>query len=135
MLEFLNVLLEAERAGVKVLGELGKRTDDPALKPVLAAFRDDEARYCAGLVGLIKTHGGVPSDRTGDFVGKVLALSGLNAQLELLNRGQLWVAKRIEERLADIADAKTRDFLAEMADRHRRNVRTCEAKLLELYGR
>lgn len=134
VMDLLNVLLEAERAGVKVLGELGKKVDDPGLKSIVAAFKDDEAHYCAGLVKLIKKHGGMPSEKTGDFVGKVMALSELKAQLELLNRGQMWVAKRIEERLNDVGDAETRAFLTEMAQRHRKNVATCEGKLRELYG-
>lgn len=134
LVDFLNVLLEAERAGVKVLGDLWEHTDHPGLRPVLAVFRDDEARYCAGLVKLIRKHGGAPSTATGDFAGKVLALAGLRPQLELLNRGQLWVARRIEERLAQVADGESRAFLSEMVERHRTNVRTCEAKLVELPG-
>lgn len=99
VVDFLNLLLEAERAGVKVLGELWKKVEDPGLKSIVAAFKDDEA------------------------------------QLDLLNRGQSWVARRIEERLDAIDDAETRAFLTEMAQRHRRNVETCERMLRHLYGR
>lgn len=50
VVDFLNLLLEAERARVKVLGELWKKVEDPGLKSIVAAFKDDEAHYCAGLV-------------------------------------------------------------------------------------
>jgi hypothetical protein len=86
VVDLLNVLLEAERAGVQVLSALEPKVESPGLK------------------------------------------------LELLNRGQAWVAKRIEERVNAVGDAETRAFLDEMAQRPRRNVEACEAKLRAVDG-
>jgi hypothetical protein len=123
IVERLNRLLEAERAGAKVLTAL--RRDHPDIAGALAGVHRDEARYAALLTKLVRGLGGEPSRKTGDFVGKVLALEGAKPRLELLNRGQGWVAKRLDEILPRIADDAIHAPLREMRDRHHENIAAC----------
>ena len=97
LLDFYNLMLEAERAGVKVLGELLSQTEDQHLLDLLKKFLRDEGVNCRILIALIHDLGAAPSDGTGDFAEKVLALDSLKEQIDLLIRGQEWVAKKIRE--------------------------------------
>src|SRR5262249_8243313 len=73
----LNVLLEAERAGARVLAAFldEYERDTPAWRQ-LAVVQRDEAQNCAVLLDLIRRLNGTPSAATGDFVGKALAVEG-----------------------------------------------------------
>jgi hypothetical protein len=51
--------------------------------------------------------GGSPSNKTGDFVEKVRAVADYSGKLELLNRGQRWVIRKIEEQLPTLSDEQT----------------------------
>jgi len=128
--ERLNALLEAERAGAKVL--LALMRDHPEAKAALEPVQRDEGRYAGLLTRLVRQLGAEPSAKTGDFVGKVLALDGLKPRLELLNRGQGWVAKRIDEILPRLPDDAMHGELREMRDRHRENIAGCAALIERL---
>jgi uncharacterized protein DUF6306 len=128
--ERLNALLEAERAGAKVL--LALMREHPEAAAALAPVQRDEGRYAGLLTRLVRGLGAEASTRTGDFVGKVLALDGLKARLELLNRGQAWVAKRIDEILPRLRDEGMHAELGEMRDRHRQNIAECAALIARL---
>jgi hypothetical protein len=41
-----------------------------------------------------------PFDQVGDFVDRVLSLDSLHDQINLLSRGQAWVARKVEQALA-----------------------------------
>jgi hypothetical protein len=128
----LNELLEAERAGVKAAAAL-KRADAGGMTDAdVKKFGDDEAWACAGLHRAILGYGGVPSDRTGDFGRKVAALKSEAEQLTLMARGQAWVAKRLDALLAMPLDQETRAFLAEMRDQHLENIEACNRRAEEL---
>jgi 5,10-methenyltetrahydrofolate synthetase len=127
-LELLNTLLEAERAGAKVLAAF---LDEYALQSPawrqLDKVRRDEAGNCVILISLIRRLGGTPSTATGDFVGKALKIEGRVARLKFLNRGQDWVARKICEALPGLEDAAVRDALAAMHESHLLNIEACEA--------
>ncbi len=125
LLQFLNTMLEAERAGAKVLAALVHDGAAPEGDGLLVQVERDEARYCAMLTRLIKRLGGTPSKATGEFRDKVMALPTLPERLALLNRGQAWVARRLEEMLPRIADVELQAELTEMRDTHRANVAAC----------
>ena len=125
----LNVLLEAERAGVKVLKPLAAQVEDAEDRAVLERVLLDEGRYCKGLAERISSLGGEPSKAVGDFVQKVEATEGLAAKLKLLNRGQAWVARKVEELLSSVEDDATRGFLEEMRSTHLENIASCDALL------
>ena len=123
---FLNLLLECERAGAKALRHFQTLEPPPELAVALPALVGDEARYCAGLSRHIVRLGGAPSRRTGEFFDTVRAATGWPARLDLLVRGQRWVAKRIAERLPQCADAELAEFLTEMHATHLVNVAEAE---------
>jgi hypothetical protein len=97
LLDFYNMLLEAERAGVTVLSEMNKQVEDQRLKPILEKFLRDEGVNCRILISLIHDLNAKPSDKTGAFVDKIRALDNLDEKIQLLIRGQAWVARKIGE--------------------------------------
>ena len=124
VLALLNELLEAERAGAKVARAITAEAGDTL--EVLAA---DEARFCAMLTRHIAGLEGDPSQRTGAFREKVLALEGLDSRLRLLNRGQAWVVRKLKEALPRIADETLHADLADMLSVHEDNIRKCDEVL------
>jgi 5-formyltetrahydrofolate cyclo-ligase len=124
----LNVLLEAERAGAKVLADFlnDYERDTPAWRQ-LSIVQRDEAKNCAILIDLIRRLGGVPSAATGDFLGKALAVEGRAARLQFLNRGQGWVARKIAEALPGVKEDFVRDALSAMHESHLLNIEACDA--------
>jgi nitronate monooxygenase len=128
----LNLLLESERAGVVALDELSREVDQEELRRFLVAAREDEAQNAAHLEDLIKTGGGTPSDRTGPFAEKLAAQDSLRDRMNLLSRGQEWVARKIEEALAIAPEGPIRDYLQKMANRHRHEVEWGRAEVIRL---
>ena len=128
LVALLNVLLEAERAGAKVLAAFLEeyQRDTPAWRQ-LAAVQRDEAQNCAILIDLIRRLEGAPSGATGDFLGKALAVEGKVARLQFLNRGQGWVARKIAEALPQVKQDFVRGALATMHESHLLNIEGCEA--------
>ena len=126
----LNLLLEAERAGAKLLAaylrELPPGTGDWV---GLHAVQRDEARNCAVLIHYLLETEAQPSVATGDFYRKGLEIGGWRERLEFLNRGQRWVARRIAEALPRIAPSGTKSALQEMHESHLANIALCEQLL------
>ena len=128
LLALLDVLLEAERAGAKVIAAFldDYERDTPAWRQ-LAAVQRDEAKNCAILIDLIRRSNGAPSAAIGDFLEKALAVQGRVARLRFLNRGQNWVARKIREALPQIGDDSVRGALAAMLESHLLNIEACDA--------
>src|SRR5579864_2925299 len=101
---FLNALGEAERAGGRVLHELTEMARVPELRELLKKVGHDEGYYAGELAAHVRRLGGAPSTKTGDFVEKVRAVNDFRGKLELLNRGQRWVIRKIDENLATLTD-------------------------------
>lgn len=131
LIDGLNELLAAERAGVATLA--GLRNSAPAeYLDDLKRIGQDEAWSCAGLHRSITTLGGDPTNRTGDFAEKVLALDGFVERLELLSKGQTWVSRRLEKYVAADTPTEVHEFLSEMLRRHNENVAWCDQQAAEL---
>jgi hypothetical protein len=128
---FLNTLGEAERAGGRVLHELTELARSPELKELLKKVGHDEGYWAGELAAQVRRLGGQPSNATGDFVGKVRAVGDFVAKLELLNRGQRWVIRKIEEQLPSIDEPHLRAFLSVMAKGHHANIGALEDALKE----
>jgi hypothetical protein len=131
----LSTLLEAERAGAKVLAATldDYERDTPAWRE-LASVQRDEATNCAILINLIRRMNGDPSEATGDFLGKALAVQGKVARLRFLNRGQQWVARKIGEVLPRVEQGFVRGALFAMQESHLLNIEACDA-LVEMVDR
>jgi len=128
LVELLNVLLEAERAGARTLAAFlnDHERDTPAWRQ-LAAVQRDEANNCAILIDLIRRMNGTPSTATGDFLDKALAVEGKVARLQFLNRGQQWVARKISEALPFLQQDFVRGPLVAMHESHLLNIEACDA--------
>src|SRR4029077_7686630 len=115
---FLNILSEAERAGGRVLHELTEQTKSLDLRELLKKVGHDEGYYAGELSAHVRRLGGAPSNKTGDFVDKGRAAETFRGKLELLNRGQRWVIRKIDENLTTLTDPDLHAFLVLMAKGH-----------------
>jgi hypothetical protein len=125
VLSLLNDLLEAERTGARGAREMSALADNTQTRTTLSEVAKDEARFCAMLFGHITRLGETPSRRTGAFCEKLAALPALDDRLELLNRGQGWVVRKLSEAVPKIADDPLRADLNEMLAAHRHNIERC----------
>jgi 5-formyltetrahydrofolate cyclo-ligase len=119
----LNQLLEGERAGARAVSEMAKLAADVPDRATLREIAMDEARFCAMLTRHITRLGGTPSLQTGAFYGKLMALAGSRERIDLLNRGQDWVVRKLREALPGIGDRALRNDLQDMLEVHERNIR------------
>jgi nitronate monooxygenase len=123
----LNTLLEAERAGAKLLAAyLNELPPSSKLHGALLDVQRDEARNCAVLIHFLLEADVAPSTATGDFHRKGLLIDGWSERLEFLNRGQAWVARRIAAALPRIASLAAKYALQAMHESHLVNIRACE---------
>ena len=129
--DFLNMMGEAERAGGRVLHELTEQANSLELRELLKKVAHDEGYYAGELSGHVRRLGGAASNKTGDFVEKVRAVGDFKGKLELLNRGQRWVIRKIDENLSSIGDAQLQAFLRVMAKGHHVNIGALEDALKE----
>jgi len=132
IIDRLNELLECERAGVEATLGLGASEAPGLTHGELKKFAEDEGWACGGLRKAILRFGEKPSERTGGFAGKVIALASEGERVSLLARGQTWVVKRIEALLAKDLDPETRAFLVEMREQHLQNIEACHRRAEEL---
>jgi nitronate monooxygenase len=102
------------------------RIDAP---PPRAALQRDEARNCAVLIHHLLEADITPSMATGDFYRKGLEIRSWRERLEFLNRGQLWVAKRIAAALPRIPPSAGKSALQAMHESHLVNIVLCEQLL------
>jgi nitronate monooxygenase len=126
---FLNLLGEAERAGGRILHELTEQANSLELREMLKKVGHDEGYYAGELAAHVRRLGGTPSTRTGDFVEKDRAVADFRGRLDLLNRGQRWVIRKIEENGPAVSDDHLKAFLAVMAEGHRVNIGALEDAL------
>jgi nitronate monooxygenase len=126
---FLNLLGEAERAGGRILHELTEQASSLELREMLKKVGHDEGYYAGELAAHVRRLGGTPSTRTGDFVEKVRAVADFRGRLDLLNRGQRWVIRKIEESGPAVSDDHLKAFLVVMAEGHRVNIGALEDAL------
>jgi len=128
--EALNELLEAERAGARVLMVLAQDVKDEALRQALQSARRDEVRWCGMLIKAIQARHETPSTRTGAFFGKTMAIDGLAARLAFLNRGQEWVARRLRHLIPRLPESLLQEELSEMLSSHEHNIAEMQNQLL-----
>lgn len=112
IVDALNELLVAERAGVETLSLLKRQ--NPALEPDLARIERDEAWSCTGLDRSIRALGAVASQAKGNFAAKVQGLPSFTEKLQLLARGQGWVVERLDLLLEMALHPDVKSFLRDM---------------------
>ena len=128
---FLNSLGEAERAGGRVLHELTDQAQSLELRELLKKVGHDEGYYAGELSAHVRRLGGTASTKTGAFIEKARAVGNFKGKLELLNRGQRWVVRKIGEQVGTIADVRLQAFLRVMADGHDVNIGALDKALTD----
>jgi nitronate monooxygenase len=76
------------------------------------------------LVSLIHDLNAKPSDKTGAFVDKIRALDDLDEKIQLLIRGQAWVARKIQEFQSHLPTGSAYLFMDAIKAQHEENVDT-----------
>jgi 5-formyltetrahydrofolate cyclo-ligase len=127
VIELLNLLIEGERAGARAVAELAKQSSGALERATLRSVAMDEAQFCAMLTRHVKRLGGLPSPKINDFYEKVLAQPSETERIDLLNRGQNWVVKKLENALRRIGDQSLHSDLDHMLAVHEKNIRRCDA--------
>jgi hypothetical protein len=120
--DFYRILLQAERAGVQSINEIIPVLEEGELKSLMARYLRDEGMNCQILITFIKNIGHEPGNKTGDFLEKIRAFDTVKEKLELLIRGQEWVAKQIRFNRELIDSASSRFFLEAVKVQHEENV-------------
>lgn len=118
LVERLNTLLEAERAGALVCAKSLEQAPDEATRALLQRLREDETRSCRGLLHSLKELGATPSRDIGAFHDKAMAIADLAERLRFVERGQSWVARHIDEWLPGVAHPAVHAQLSAMRDDH-----------------
>jgi hypothetical protein len=90
----------------------------------LKKFLRDEGVNCRILVSLIHDLNAKPSDKTGAFVDKIRALDNLDEKIQLLIRGQAWVARKIREFQSHLPTGSAYLFMDAIKVQHEENVAT-----------
>jgi len=122
VISFFNSMLAAERAGVEVLSGLLKEVEDKDMKIVLERFLRDEGMNCQIFSTLIRNTGEDPGKTTGDFVQKVKRLDNIRDKLNLLVKGQEWVARQIRKNRPLLAYGAEAVFMESIKIQHEENV-------------
>lgn len=128
LLEALNELLEAERAGARVAMETAREIPSSALASLVQDIHKDEVRWCGMLMRTINGLQGTPSSVTGAFWGKAMAIPDLEQRLNFLNRGQAWVVRRLSALIPRIQDTQVQADLSAMLEAHHVNIERVDAR-------
>lgn len=128
LLDILNELLEAERAGARVAMETGREITDTQLAALVQDIQKDEVRWCGMLMRSITTLEATPSSVTGAFWDKAMAIPNLEQRLTFLNRGQAWVVRKLQALIPRISEATLRNNLTAMLEAHNTNIERVEVQ-------
>jgi len=126
LIDRMQELLEAERAGVKCLEVMADHASDMEKKELFSLFRNDEGKFCAGLFRWLQARGAVPTKNIGAFADKVIALPTETEQVALLIKGQGWVVRKIDEIPPAEMNAEEKTFFADMKEVHVVNIEKCK---------
>ena len=125
--QFLNRMLEAERAGARALVVF--MDDWPRHGTEWAALRkihEDEAHNCALIGEQLKRRGRDYSHATGEFFAKAIAVKGPKERIAFLAKGLRWAMREFDAALPRIPDTSIRDLFRGMRERHARSCGVCE---------
>jgi nitronate monooxygenase len=130
--DFLNRMLEAERAGAKALVVfMDEHARNGEGWKVLRAVQADETHNCAVIGRLLEKEGVAYSHATGEFYDKAVAVRGARARIEFLVRGLKWAVRKFEEALPGLPPEAQQAF-TKMRDSHLRSFAACESLLRSL---
>ena len=81
------------------------------------------------LMKVIRSLQATPTDVTGAFHGKAMAIEDMTERLVFLNRGQAWVVRRLQALIPRVQDAAIQAELQTMLDAHIGNIERVERRL------
>lgn len=118
LVDWLRMLMRAERAGARLMLDSARETDDPALLQRLEHLHHGEAESCRRLRHCLERLDAKPGGGIGEFHAKAMAIADLHARLQFIARGQRWVARQLEARLPQIEQAWLRQELEVVLQLH-----------------
>ncbi len=127
--ETLNTLLAAERAGARVCALSMALAPDDVWLEFLRSVHRDEADSCQLILQCMHLLGVEPHDEVGDFEQKCLAIPEFYERMKLLNKGQEWVVKKLEDLLPRLESDSLRRRLTLMRQEHIWNVARLNTQL------
>lgn len=124
--DFFNRMLEAERAGAKVLVLFMDSFERNSSEwKTLREVQAGEAHNCA-LIGKLLEKAGVPySHDTSEFYDRALDVGGRLDRLRYLVQGLKWAVRKFDEALPGL-DPETRAVFAQMRESHLRSIAALE---------
>lgn len=129
----LNEFLEAERAGALVAEHIHKtHTHTPALTAFIGSVHQGETYWVAMLERHLQAMGHEPSQKVGAFYKKATAIADQFEQLTFLNRGQVWVVKKLKEFMPKLPDGSLKSDLEKMLLAHESNYTRLDGLLTKL---
>lgn len=124
--DFLNRMLEAERAGARALvvfmDGFPRHSSDWS---ILRKVHEGEAHNCALIGEQLKRRGRDYSHATGEFYAKALEVREPRRRIEFLVRGLRWAIREFDKALP-IDDPQVRNLFDAMKERHQLSVERCE---------
>ena len=129
VIQALNSLLEAERAGVEALVDLTRMSGDIMEREVLQRMGGEDAWACASLREQIETLGGTPSRRIGPLLAQIRARDHFAARLRLLAQHQQTMLESIQALLeGQQTPGDVHSLLAELYPLHVSTITWCEQR-------
>src|SRR5690606_34866796 len=132
LIEALNELLSAERAGAQVAAASLKEATKDRQRSVLQQVHRGEADSCRRLRDCVLLLGAEPTRERGAFYEKCMAIPDLSERLALVDRGQRWVIRKLEALLPHVIDAHLREELDAVLATHQNNSHDYAARAAEL---
>lgn len=102
LIDWLRMLMRAERAGARLMLDSARQTNDPLLLQRLEQLHHGEAESCRRLRNCLERLDAKPGGGMGEFYGKAMAIADLHERLLFIARGQRWVARQLQARLPSI---------------------------------
>ena len=122
LVEELNILLEAERAGARVAARIAADARDAELKALAKVIHADEVKWCRALFHALTDLEAEPSKKVGGFYENAMAIEGVEDRLAFVNRGQGWVVRKLRTLTPRIREAGLHEVMRAMLDAHERNI-------------
>ncbi len=122
LIAFLNVLLEAEHAVLRVILESARAADSGPIAELVAAIQQDEAYFCAMLIRHIKALGAIPSPAVDAFHEKAVAVPDLRERIAFFMRCQGTIVRKLQEILPRVRDNQLYADLSNMLRSHEANI-------------
>jgi hypothetical protein len=133
VIQALNELLEAERAGVEALVDLTRMSADRGEREMLQRMGGDAAWACAGLRAQVEALSGMPSRRVAPLLAHMRARDHFAARLRLFTQHQQALLENLRALLENHqVPPEARDFLVELEHLHVSNIAWCEQRAAAL---